>query len=185
MPSRDRRAVRPERKQLTKGEASQEKSGDEYPKCYEAALHYIEYRPRSEAEVRRHLMFKRRFTDESVSRAVAKLKKLKLIDDTTFSEMWARERVSHRHKSSLMIKRELMQKGVDGTIIERVTGHINDEANALRAGMSKARHLKDLDYPEFYKRLAAYLGRKGYGSDLVRGVIRQLWESRMDGGTGK
>lgn len=170
---------------MSKGEISPDKPGDEYPQCYEAALHYIEYRPRSEAEVRRHLMFKRRFTEESVSRAVAKLKKLKLIDDSSFSEMWARERVSHRHKSSLMIKRELMQKGVDGVIIERVTGHIDDEANALRAGMSKARHLKELDYPEFYKRLAAYLGRKGYGSELVRGVVARLWESRKDDATAK
>ncbi|MDD5648553.1 MAG: regulatory protein RecX [Dehalococcoidia bacterium] len=170
---------------MTKGEASLDQPGDEYPQCYEAALHYIEYRPRSEAEVRRHLMFKRRFTEKSVSRAVAKLKQLKLIDDTSFSEMWARERVAHRHKSSLMIKRELMQKGVDGTIIESVTGHIDDEANALRAGMSKARHLKDLDYPEFYKRLAAYLGRKGYGSELVRGVVVHLWECRKDDAAGK
>ena len=163
---------------MSKGEIPADEPGDEYPQCYEAALRYIEYRPRSEAEVRRHLTFKRRFTEDSVSRAVAKLKKLKLIDDSSFSEMWARERVVHRHKSSLMIKRELMQKGVDGAIIERVIGNIDDEANALRAGVSKARHLKELDYPEFYKRLAAYLGRKGYGSELVRGVVVRLWESR-------
>jgi len=163
---------------LTEREASPEEPGDQYPKCYEAALNYIEYRPRSEAEVRRHLMFKRRFSEECVSRIVTRLKKLKLIDDTAFSEMWARERVSHRHKSSLMIRRELMQKGVDGSIIQRVTGGIDDEANALRAGMSKARHLKDLEYPEFYKRLAAYLSRKGYGSDLVKAVVTRLWECR-------
>ncbi len=165
---------------MTEHDASPERPGGEYANCYEAALNYIEYRPRSEAEVRRHLMFKRKFSEESVSRTVARLKKLKLIDDTAFSEMWARERVSHRHKSSLMIKCELMQKGVDGSIIQRVTGGIDDEANALRAGMSKARHLKGLEYPEFYKRLAAYLGRKGYGSDLVKRVVARLWESKRD-----
>ncbi|MFA5079387.1 MAG: regulatory protein RecX [Dehalococcoidia bacterium] len=170
---------------MTEPNASPGKQGGEYPQCYEAALKYIEYRPRSEAEVHRHLMFKRRFSDESINRAIARLKKLKLIDDATFSEMWARERVSHRHKSSLMIKRELMQKGVDGSIIQRVTGGIDDEANALRAGVSKARRLKDLEYTEFYKRLAAYLSRKGYGADLVKGVVARLWESRSDEKGGK
>jgi len=169
---------------LSKRGPASGKPEDGYPECYEAALHYIEYRPRSEAEVRRHLQYKRRFGAESVERAVAKLKELKLINDRVFSEMWARERVSHRHKSSLMIRRELMQKGVDAVTIERVTGDIDDEANALRAGMSKARLLRDLDYPEFYKRLASYLSRKGYGSDLVHGVVRRLWESRT-GGQGK
>jgi regulatory protein len=165
---------------LTESETGMRKAEDEYPQCYEAALKYIEYRPRSEAEVRRHLMFKRRFSQESVSRAIARLKKLKLIDDTAFSEMWARERVSHRHKSSLMVKRELMQKGVDNAVIQRVTGGINDEANALRAGISKARHLNELEYFEFYKRLAAYLSRKGFGAELVKGVVARLWESRKD-----
>lgn len=170
---------------MSKSEATPGKSEDGYSECYEAALHYIEYRPRSEAEVRRHLMYKRRFDEECVSRAVARLKKLKLIDDRAFSEMWARERVSHRHKSSLMVRRELMQKGVDGEIIERVTDNIDDDANALRAGMSKARQLMNLEYPEFYKRLAAYLSRKGYGAELVRGVVMRLWESGKGDKAGK
>ncbi|MBN1691692.1 MAG: regulatory protein RecX [Dehalococcoidia bacterium] len=170
---------------MSKGETAPGKPGDEHQQCYEAALYYIEYRPRSEAEVRRHLIYKRRFTEESVSRAVARLRKLQLIDDRAFSEMWARERVSHRHKSSLMIKRELMQKGVDGMIIERVTGGIDDEANALRAGMCKARNLRGLEYQEFYKRLVAYLSRKGYSAELVRGVVARLWESRKDEKDGK
>ena len=170
---------------MSKGEATPGNSEDDRRECYEAALHYIEYRPRSEAEVRRHLQYKRRFGEESVSRAIAKLKELQLIDDRAFSEMWARDRVTHRHKSSLMVRRELIQKGVDAVTIESVTGNIDDEANALRAGMSKARLLRNLDYPEFYKRLASYLSRKGFGVDLVREVVRRLWDSRTGGGQEK
>jgi regulatory protein len=166
---------------LSKSRADTGAAGDDFGSCYEAALHYIEYRPRSEAEVRRHLQYKRRFQAESVSRAVAKLRELQLIDDRAFSEMWARERVTRRYKSSLMIRRELMQKGVDAQIIESVTCVIDDEANALRAGMSKARLLRTLEYPEFYKRLASYLSRKGYGAELVQDSVRRLWKSKMDG----
>ena len=160
------------KREVTPGKA------DGYPECYEAALHYLEYRPRSEAEVRRHLEYKRRFSAENVSCAIVKLKELKLIDDRAFSEVWAMERVTYRHKSSLMIRRELMQKGVDSEIIESVTADIDDEANALRAGIGKVRLLVNLEYPEFYKRLFAYLSRKGYGADTVKGVVRRLWDSK-------
>lgn len=161
---------------MSKREAKTAAADDDYRACYEAALHYIEYRPRSEAEVIRHLQYKRKFQAESVSRAVVKLKELKLIDDRAFSAIWARARVEHRHKSSLMIRRELMQKGVDAGTIESVTADIDDDANALRAGMSKARLLGNLEYPEFYKRLASYLSRKGYSSEVVQRVVRRLWD---------
>lgn len=164
---------------MSKSEAKPGPEGDDFGTCYDAALHYIEYRPRSGAEVRRHLQYKRKFSEESVSRVITKLKELQLIDDRSFSESWARERVSHRHKSSLMIRHELMQKGVDSVIIESVTGGIDDEANALRAGVSKARQLGKLEYPEFYKRLASYLSRKGFGAELVQRVVKRLWEGRM------
>jgi regulatory protein len=165
---------------LSKSESKPGPEGDDFGTCYEAALRYIEYRPRSGAEVRRHLQYKRKFSEESVSRVIAKLKELQLIDDRAFSESWARERVSHRHKSSLMIRHELMQKGVDAVIIESVTGGIDDEANALRAGVSKARQLVKLEYPEFYKRLASYLSRKGFGAELVQRVVKRLWDGGMD-----
>jgi regulatory protein len=170
---------------LSKSEAKSGSGGDDFGTCYDAALHYIEYRPRSGAEVRRHLQYKRKFSEECVSRAIAKLKELQLIDDRAFSESWARDRVSHRHKSSLMVRHELMQKGVDAGIIESVTGGIDDEANALRAGVTKARQLGKLEYQEFYKRLASYLSRKGFGAELVQRVVRRLWDSRMDATAGE
>jgi len=170
---------------LSKRGAVPGKSEEDYEACYEAALHYLGYRPRSEAEIRRHLQYKHKFRAASIGRAVAKLKELNLIDDRAFSENWARERVNYRHKSSLMVRRELMQKGVDSATIESVTADIDDEANALSAGASKARQLSNLEYPEFYKRLAAYLSRKGYEAGLVQVVVRRLWESRTGNTAGK
>jgi len=170
---------------LSKSEAGPRSEKDDFGTCYEAALHYIEYRPRSEAEIRRHLQYKRKFSTVYINRAVAKLKGLQLIDDRVFSENWARERVNYRHKSSLMVRRELMQKGVDSATIESVTVDIDDEANALSAGVSRARQLGNLEYPEFYKRLASYLSRKGFGVELVQGVVRRVWESRRGDKAGK
>ncbi len=148
---------------------------DDADRCYEAALNYLEYRPRSEAELKQHLLYKRRFQGESVTTAIAKLKKLNLIDDRAFAENWTRSRVVYNPKSRLMIKRELLQKGVDYDIANEATQGVEDEAGAYKAGLKKAKLLKGLEYPEFARRLAAYLARRGYAVDAVNSVTMRLW----------
>ena len=148
---------------------------DDADRCYEAALNYLEYRPRSEAELKQHLLYKRRFQDESVTNAIARLKKLNLIDDRAFAENWTRDRIAFRPKSRLMIKRELLQKGVGFYIASEATQGVEDEAGAYKAGLKKARLLKGLEYPEFARRLAAYLARRGYAVDAVNSVTMRLW----------
>jgi regulatory protein len=146
-----------------------------YEKCYDAALHFLEYRARSEEELRRHLSIKRKFDSESVTRAINKLKEVSLIDDRAFAESWMKDRLSFRPKSRMMIRRELLQKGVDRETAARVTGDIDDGESAFNAGIKKAKLLQNLEYPEFYKRLAGYLGRRGYSGDVVHGAVSMLW----------
>jgi regulatory protein len=148
---------------------------DDADRCYEAALNYLEYRPRSETELKQHLLYKRRFQGESVANAITRLKKLNLIDDRVFAENWTRDRAAYRPKSRLMIKKELLQKGIDYDIANEVTREIEDEASAYKAGLKKAKLLKELDYPEFAKKLSAYLARRGYAVDAVNSVTMRLW----------
>ena len=65
---------------------------DNFEKCYEAAFHFLEYRARSEDELRRHLMLKRKFDSESVARSIIKLKEVNLINDRTFAESWTKDK---------------------------------------------------------------------------------------------
>ncbi len=153
---------------------------DNFEKCYEAALHFLEYRARSEDELRRHLLLKRKFDNESVARSIIKLKEINLINDKAFAESWAQDRMSFKPKSRLMIKRELLQKGVDGETAGQVTDDIDDGESAYNAGIKKAKLIKDLEYFEFYKRLAAYLGRRGYSGDVVHGAVARLWRYISD-----
>jgi regulatory protein len=148
---------------------------DDAERCHEAALNYLEYRPRSEAELRQHLLYKKHFLAESVTSTIARLKKLKLINDRVFAENWTRDRAAFRPKSRFMIKRELMQKGIDFDIANEATKGIEDQASAYKAGLKKARLLKQVDYREFVKRLSAYLARRGYASDVVNNVTIRLW----------
>jgi regulatory protein len=150
---------------------------EDFHSCYEAALHFLDYRQRSEAELSNHLLYKRKYGAKAVKLVLSKLKQTGLVDDRAFAVNWTVDRVTFKQKSGATIRRELLQKGVDPEIANLVTADINDEANALKAGIKKARLLGNIDFLEFSRRLAPYLARRGYSGDVVYRVIPLLWES--------
>jgi len=154
---------------------------EDFSLCYEAALHFLDYRQRSEAELRNHLLYKRKCGAATVKSVLSKLKKIGLVDDRVFARNWVIDRVTFKQKSGAVIRHELLQKGVDVEIVNLVIADINDEANALIAGLKKARLLANLSYLEFSRRLAPYLGRRGYGGEVIHKAIPLLWDS-VNGG---
>jgi len=158
---------------------------EDYSCCYEAALHFLDYRPRSEAELRDHLLHKRKCGAAVVKSVLVKLKKIGLVDDRVFARNWVDDRVTFKQKSSAVIRRELLQKGIDIETVNLVIADINDEANALKAGLKKARLLGNFNYLEFSRRLAPYLGRRGYGGEVIYKVIPLLWDTVNQENLGK
>jgi SOS response regulatory protein OraA/RecX len=145
-------------------------------RCYEAALRFLEFRQRSEGELRQYLVFRKKFLSEDVNGVIGRLKKLGLVDDYVFAEAWAQERSTFRNKSRSMIRHELQLKGIDPEIISQVTASIDDAENAFKAGMKKVRHMGPADYAEFYKRLSSYLLRQGYGGGAVNSAVQRVWD---------
>ena len=150
---------------------------EDFSCCYEAALRFLDYRPRSEAELRDHLLYKRKCSVATVKLVLVKLKQIGLVDDRVFALNWVIDRVTFKQKGSAVIRRELLQKGIDVETVNLVVADINDEANALKAGLKKARLLGNFNYLEFSRRLAPYLGRRGYGGEVIYKVIPLLWDT--------
>ena len=150
---------------------------EDFSCCYEAALHFLDYRPRSEAELREHLLYKRKCGAATVKSVIVKLKKIGLVDDGVFALSWVNDRVTFKQKSSAVIRHELLKKGIDAETANLATANIDDDANALKAGIKKARLLSELDFQEFSRRLAPYLGRRGYGGEVIHKVIPLLWDT--------
>ena len=64
---------------------------------------------------------------------------MNLINDKAFAESWMKDRLSYRPKSRMMIRRELLQKGVDRETAAGVTDDIDDGESAFNAGIKKAK----------------------------------------------
>ena len=121
------------------------KQEDIFHNCIDAALRFLQYRPRSKLEIRRRLR-SRGYSGAVTDRAMAYLVQKGYIDDTAFTRFWIENRVAFSPRSGRMIKHELLQKGVDSETIENIVDGIDDYGNAYRAGLKKSRALITSDY---------------------------------------
>jgi len=144
-------------------------------KCYNAACRFLGYRPRSEQEVRQRLQ-RQGFDVACIQQTVDRLKELGLIDDAQFARLWVDNRDDLRPRGRRLMKLELRQKGLPQDIIEWAVGDLDEAEAAYRAAEKKARCLPANDYDTFRKRLAAHLGRRGFGYDTMNTTIERIWK---------
>ena len=145
-----------------------------FQRAHAAALRFLSYRPRSEAEVRTRL--RRTFAAPLVERVIENLKEQALVDDARFARQWRESRESLRPRSAWAIKRELMAKGVDTALADQATRDVDDGESAYQAALNPARKLGGADLPTFRRRVWGYLKRRGFSDSVSRRAIDQLWE---------
>ena len=145
--------------------------------CLNAAYRYLEYRPRSEEEIRQRLLYYG-FLSEVVEQAITKLKEQNLINDFAFAQFWKDNRLSFKPKSKKLISKELRDKKVAPEILELVTMGIDDESNAYELGCSRMHTLAHLDYSDFYRRISNYLRYRGFSYEVIKSTIGRLWQER-------
>jgi regulatory protein len=150
-----------------------------HQRCRDAALHYLDYRPRSQAELKERLA-RRGFDDETVAAVIARLKEQGLVDDLAFAQFWKDNRQSFSPRSQWLVRRELKAKGVADEVIARVVNDIDDDESAYQAALTKARSLSLADYEGFRRRLGDYLKRRGFGYGVIKNTIKKVWEEVKD-----
>lgn len=141
------------------------------------ALNLISYRQRTESELRRRLSEKA--APDVVDMVVERLKEQGLVDDAKYAREWSDSRSRRSPRSSRMIVRELVGKGVAPSLAESSVEALDDEDTARAAASRFARRLADADYEGFHRRLWGHLQRRGYGASVSRRVISHLWQQRQ------
>jgi len=148
---------------------------DQCHRCFNAAAHYLSYRPRSEFELRERLR-RRGFADDSITAVLDKLKEQGLMDDTKFAQFWKDNRETFSPRSQWLTRSELRRKGVTEDIIEQTTDAIDDDNSAYRLALSKARNLPLSDRQVFRRRLGDYLKRRGFGYGVINNTVERVWQ---------
>ena len=151
---------------------------DHLHRCFNAAVHYLSYRPRSEPELRERL-HRRGFDGDSVEAVITRLKEQGLVDDIAFAQFWRDNRESFSPRSQWLTRLELRRKGVANDIIDQVVDTIDDEDSAHRAALRKARSLPRSDEQSFRRRLGEHLRRRGFSYGVINHIVNRLWQNQV------
>ena len=147
---------------------------DQQAKAYDAALFFLGSRPRSEREIRSRLA-RGEYDAQVVDHVVERLRRMQLVDDAAFAAYWVEQRATHKPRGARLLKQELRQKGVSQDVVTQALPEEDDADGAYRAAQRKAVSLRALDERTFKQRLGAFLQRRGYGYESIRGVVARLW----------
>lgn len=146
-------------------------------RAFDAALRLLAYRPRSEQEMRTRLL-RRGLPPDVIAATVEKLRGYGYIDDAAFARAWVESRAGGSPRGQRLLRRELRSKGVAAETVTEATADVGEEEAARRAALKKLRSLHGLGYRDFRARLAGYLGRRGFGYDVIRPLIHELWQQQ-------
>lgn len=154
----------------------QAENGD---KALQVALRFLEARPRSIAEIRDRLQ-RKEFSAEAIAAAVERLSALGLVDDAAFARFWVENRQVCRPRGVSALRDELRRKGIARDVVTMVLSDdtlTGDQAGrALELARSALRKYADApNYATFTRRLGGYLQRRGFGFEVIRPIIDQLW----------
>lgn len=127
--------------------------------------------PRSQLEE----LLARKEVDPRVAQEVLdRLEAAGLVDDAAYAAMVARTRFTEKGAARRAIAEELRHKGLGEKAIAAALEQIGDDDErtaARQLAAKKMRSLQGLDEQVRKRRLAAFLGRKGYSSSIVWEVV--------------
>jgi len=145
----------------------------ELRKAYNYALTLLDYRERSQWEIKER-MYQKGYTSKIIQQVIDYLKKHDFLNDRRFSEGWASSII----KKGFARKRvyyELRKKGISEDLIEEVVeklfSKIDETEMALRVVQKRCKIPKD---GRDFHRISGFLRRRGYSFSIINTVIEQL-----------
>jgi regulatory protein len=140
----------------------------------QCALRYLEYRPRSAAEVHNHLI-SRGYSTAAAAGALEKLHSLSYLNDENFARNWATFRFASRGYGPKRIEQELRSKGIRETLIRDVLRETLDpgcEVDRARLLLRKKFNSQNLTNPKVIRRAVGFLQRRGYSSKVIFDLLK-------------
>lgn len=142
----------------------------------EAALRILNGAAQSAAGLQRRLR-RRGFTEEAAERATAAMLRFGYIDDTALAQSIAGRR-QRTGRGRVRVAAELRARGIDDQAIAATLGDIDPDAertSALELGRRlAARASRDIADRQSRQRLGGVLQRRGFDTDTVVWVLREL-----------
>lgn len=145
----------------------------------EISFRLLSRRMHSASELKRKLLSKK-YPAERIDESIGELIERHYLDDEKFAEKYADEKMRNSRTGIIKIRGELLAKGVEKGIIERVMVKYEDSPllakNALDLAKKKFSSSQYASIPAKKKRekLYRFLVSKGYQGEIIKTVIKRL-----------
>jgi regulatory protein len=130
----------------------------------------------------RKILAKRGIDSEIAERILDRFEEAQIIDDVTFARLFTSSRIKTKGLAKSAIARELREKGIDQLLIEDALVEIDSESELARAtelAIAPIRRMNGLEADVIKRRLAGFLGRKGYSGSVVGTATRIALAERV------
>ena len=151
------------------------KTGSQNRTVRECALALLEFRDRTERELRQKLK-EREYSAEEINETVLFLKEYRYLDDEAYADRYIRSCAVR--KSRRQIRADLERKGVSREIIDlQLQEKTVDEDSQIRKLLQKKGYVpgKRLE-PAEYRRIMGALGRRGFSGEAIRKAMESMRE---------
>lgn len=164
-----------EGQEISDEKIAQLKEEDAREVAHQQALKLIQYRPRTEAEIRQNLA-QHKVSPEHIELTIQRLREGGLIDDAQFAQSWVENRVDLRPRSRRALAFELSRRGVDRQLIDSALESVDDDELAYQAALRKAPKFDTLEWKDFRLKMIRYLAQRGFSYDACAQAVARVWE---------
>ncbi len=111
-----------------------------------------------------------------------------MLDDERFAHEWVRQRQLNQRKSVSVLRRELVEKGVPGTVIESALEQVDDDDQARilrelvtkKAGTVSQVPADRREYDKALKRVVGVAARRGFPEGRCLALAREALDLRIE-----
>jgi regulatory protein len=161
--------------ELSPAKIARLRDDDAHEVAYMQALRFLDYRPRSRAEVRRNLE-KHAVPPEIITDVFKRLERSGLVNDERFAKDWVENRSEFRPRSRRALEYELRRRGLHDSAIEKALQGLNEESMAYQAARTQSRRYESLPQRDFNNKLGSFLARRGFSYDVIKQVVARVWD---------
>lgn len=164
--------------QVSDEKIAQLQDQDAHETAYQQALKFLNYRQRSQAELRRNLLA-HQVPESIVASVLQRLQQNGLINDRSFATNWVENRLEFHPRGKRALVMELRQRGLDDEAIEQAVEEVDEERMAYEAAIKQQRKLDTTEWQLFRQKMTNFLLRRGFNFDVINPVVRRVWEEKQ------
>jgi regulatory protein len=148
---------------------------DEFNFGKKIAFSFLNYKPRTEKELRRKLKEKK-ISEKNSDRVILTLKDLKYLDDNQYAKMYLEEKLANNPKGKRVIAMKLAEKGINKEVIKNVVDtNYNEETEIKKAKELLSKYVKKVRAKspiDKKQKCYRYLLSRGFDYEIVKSVCK-------------